>query len=173
MHFTYAILGWIFFSSTCLINKIPISILNDKTPLEALFQKIHDYSSLKVFGCLWYSYLRPNNSHRLKPKSLACKYIGYTLKNKGCKCLASNGKLYIRRNIDIGENQYCLLLNFTHCLFMKKHPSILYYLSLKNMFLLVSLACLFTIFDWVVTICFWIFTPIILFLASSIIHKRT
>ncbi|KAL6316986.1 hypothetical protein AAG906_026677 [Vitis piasezkii] len=53
------------------------------TPLFHTFQKVPDYKSLRVFGCLCYPFIRPYNSHKLQYRSVQSLFLGYSLHNKG------------------------------------------------------------------------------------------
>jgi histone deacetylase 1/2 len=55
-----------FQSATFLINRMPSKVLNNVSPYLTLFQKLPDYKSLRVFGCLCYPFIRPYNNHKLQ-----------------------------------------------------------------------------------------------------------
>jgi hypothetical protein len=56
----------VFLAAVYLINRTPSQILNYETPLERLFHRKPDYTSLRVFGCAYWPNLRPHNTHKLQ-----------------------------------------------------------------------------------------------------------
>ena len=89
-----------------LHNRLPTPILKQKCPLELLFKTKTNYSFLKVFGCACYPNTRPFNKHKLQFRSTVCTFMGYNLNHKGYKCLDSNGKLYISRDVIFDETTF-------------------------------------------------------------------
>jgi histone deacetylase 1/2 len=59
-----------FQSATFLINRMPSKVLNNASLYLTLFQKLSDYKSLRVFGCLCYPFIRPYNNHKLQYRSV-------------------------------------------------------------------------------------------------------
>jgi len=57
-----------FQTAVYLINRLPTTILNHKSPYEALFNQVPNYSKLKPFGCLCYPWLRPYTTSKLQPR---------------------------------------------------------------------------------------------------------
>lgn len=87
-----------------IINKLPTPLLDYSTPYEQLLGKPPDYSSLEVFGCLCYPWLRPNAKNKLEPRSLPCVFLGYSKQHKGYRCLElSSSKFYISRHVQFDE----------------------------------------------------------------------
>lgn len=63
---------------------------------ELLYQRIPDYTSLKVFGSQCFPCIRTILIDKLSAKSLACIFIGYNAHHKGYKCLhVPLGKIFI------------------------------------------------------------------------------
>ena len=60
-----------------LINKIPMTIIQDKSPYEVLFGKPLKYDLLKPFGCLFYASTLKRERMKLDPKANPCILIGY------------------------------------------------------------------------------------------------
>lgn len=75
-----------FSSVIYLINRQP-STNNSSSLFFTLFNKLPDYSFLWVLGCLCFSYTRPYNDHKLQLRSKPCVFFGYSLSQKGYKCL--------------------------------------------------------------------------------------
>lgn len=53
-----------FCTAADLINQLPASTLHGKSPMQTLFHKSADISSLRVFGCACYPCLCPYQSHK-------------------------------------------------------------------------------------------------------------
>lgn len=88
-----------FFTAVFLINRPPTSALSGDIPVTKLFNKVLDYTLLRVFGCLCFPCLRPYNSHKLDFRSKPCTFLGYSDKYKGYKCISNYGRLFISRNV--------------------------------------------------------------------------
>ncbi|KAL5829698.1 hypothetical protein ACOSQ3_019166 [Xanthoceras sorbifolium] len=83
---------------------MPTTVLHGQTPYKCLFGYDPDYSSLKVFDCLVYPYLRPYNKHKFQLRSSLCTFIGYSSQYKGYKYLSATGRVYITRHAVFEEN---------------------------------------------------------------------
>ena len=70
-----------------LINRLPTSTLHNKSLFECLFHKALDYTSLKMFGCTYYPFLRPYNNYKLQFRTSKCLFLGYSPAHKGYRCL--------------------------------------------------------------------------------------
>ena len=66
-----------FISIVYLINKLPSSTTNFKSPHELIFHQKLDYSFFKVDGCTYHPNLRPYNSHKLEFCSQPYTFISY------------------------------------------------------------------------------------------------
>jgi histone deacetylase 1/2 len=96
-----------FQSATFLINRMPSKVLNNASPYLTLFQKLPDYKSLRVFGCLCYPFIHPYNNHKLQYRSVQCIFLGYTLRNKGYLCLDYlTGRVYVTPHVVFDETQF-------------------------------------------------------------------
>lgn len=104
-----------FRASIFLINRLPTPLLQNKTPLETLFHTQLDYSQLKVFGCTWYPNIRPYNNHKLQFRSTPCTFLGYNLNHKGYRCLDSNGRIFISRDVIFDEFTFPFAKSDTIC----------------------------------------------------------
>ncbi|RVW43373.1 Retrovirus-related Pol polyprotein from transposon RE1 [Vitis vinifera] len=108
-----------------LSNRLPTAVLHHKCPIEVLFKSIPDYSFLKVFGCSCFPNLRPYNTHKLQYRSEECTFLGYSLKHKGYKCMSSNGRVYISRDVIFNETSfpYSKTIQASSCLPSTVSPS--------------------------------------------------
>lgn len=102
-----------FFTASFLGNLLPSSVLSDnKSPYEKLMGKAPCYTSLRVFGCVCYPYLRPYAKNKFDPKSLCCVFLGYNDKYKGYKCLYPPTRLvYISRHVIFDELKSLMEIN--------------------------------------------------------------
>ncbi|KAG8475410.1 hypothetical protein CXB51_032233 [Gossypium anomalum] len=75
-----------------LINRLPTSILDGKTPFQCLFGLELTYDHLRVFGCCCFPYLHPFGKHKLEFRSQPSTFLGYSLRHKGYFCLTPDGK---------------------------------------------------------------------------------
>ena len=67
-----------------LINLLPIATLGFSSPWYKLHGQHPDISSLKIFGCACYSFLKPYTKHKLNHRTTKCLFLGYS---KGYLCL--------------------------------------------------------------------------------------
>ncbi|GJY30892.1 ribonuclease H-like domain-containing protein [Tanacetum coccineum] len=63
-------------TATYLINRLPSSVLNGKSPYEMIYKKCPTLSHLRVFGCLCFATI-VNNSDKFGSRSEKCVMIGY------------------------------------------------------------------------------------------------
>ena len=80
-------LVYVFQTTETLINCMPTPLLDYKSPFHILLNRISNYYSFHIFGCLCYPYLWPYNSHKLHLWSTPCIFIGYNSSHKGYICL--------------------------------------------------------------------------------------
>lgn len=95
-----------------LINKMPTKVLNNQIPHQLLYHSPPDYSTLRVFGCLCFPWLRPYMDHKLQPRSTKCVFLGYCTFTKGYRCLDLDTKrIYISRHVKFFKNVFPLHLS--------------------------------------------------------------
>nr|XP_043620166.1 uncharacterized protein LOC122592014 [Erigeron canadensis] len=80
-----------------LINRLPSSVLNGKSPYELFFKSQPNLSHFKVFGCLCFATIL-NNFDKFSSKSEKCILLGYANAKKRYKLLSieHNNILYYR-----------------------------------------------------------------------------
>ena len=77
-------LSFVVQSTMTLINLLPIATLGFSSPWYKLHGQHPDISSLKIFGCACYSFLKPYTKHKLNHRTTKCLFLGYS---KGYLCL--------------------------------------------------------------------------------------
>ena len=75
-----------FFTAVFLINRLPSVKLEMKSPYNLIYQKVSDYSYLRIFGCRCFPYLRHYTADKFSLRSLPCVFLGYSDKHKGYPC---------------------------------------------------------------------------------------
>lgn len=65
-----------FAAAIYLINRLPT--MPRSSPWKSLFKKVPNYTTLKVFGCLCFLWLKPYTFSKLEPNSKSCIFLGYT-----------------------------------------------------------------------------------------------
>ena len=108
-HASLPITYWTYAVNTAvhLINRLPTPKLSHISPWEKLFHKPPDLTHLKTFGCLYFPYLRPYNTHKLQPRSTPCLFLGYPAHTKGYICLDPiSHRIYISRHVVFNELEF-------------------------------------------------------------------
>ena len=93
-------------TATRIINRIPPFSLQRPSPFEVLFHKPPPYSSFRVFGYTCYPFLRPYNKHKFDYHSFECVFLGYSSHHKGYRCLATDGRIYISKDVVFNETKF-------------------------------------------------------------------
>jgi histone deacetylase 1/2 len=95
-----------FITAAFLINRIPTPVLHNNSPYFVLLNKHPDYKALKIFGCACFPFLRPYHSTKLAYRSQECVFLGYSSTYKGYKCLNSDGRIYISKDVLFNEQRF-------------------------------------------------------------------
>ena len=73
-------------SALTLINLLPTSTLEFLSPWFKIYGQHPDITSLKIFGCACYAFLKPYTKHKLEHKTIECLFLGYSTVSKGYLC---------------------------------------------------------------------------------------
>ncbi|KAI5397120.1 hypothetical protein KIW84_063083 [Lathyrus oleraceus] len=115
-HATMPIIYWdhSFTTAVYLIDRLPTSALpRFSSPFEVVHNKQPDYSSLRMFGCAYYPCMGTYNKHNLEFKSYKCVYFGVSPTHKGFKCLNSEGRVFISKDVVFHEVEFPFKHGFT------------------------------------------------------------
>ncbi|KAJ3701350.1 hypothetical protein LUZ61_005055 [Rhynchospora tenuis] len=97
----------VFESTLFVINRLPTTVTDMKSPFEKLFHTAPDYQFLHTLGCECFPLLRPYNQHKLQPRSESCVFMGYSALHKGYKCLhIPSQRTYISRHVKFNETVF-------------------------------------------------------------------
>ena len=90
-----------------LINRLPIHILNYKSPFDVLYGHSPNYTKLKPFGCLCYPWLCPYSPSKLHPRSTPCLFLGYSTDKSVYKCYnLDTYRIYHSRHVEFVTNWF-------------------------------------------------------------------
>lgn len=99
-YWTYA-----FQTEVYLINRMVSVKLGNKSPFELLFKQTPNYNKLRVFGCLYYPWLKPYNIGKLQVKSSPCIFLGYSDHQSSFICLDIISKrIFLSRHVKFFEH---------------------------------------------------------------------
>lgn len=92
---------------TYLLNRRPSSAIRNAIPYALLYNKITDYSHLRVFECLCYPNLTAMTRYKLASHSTACVFLGYPSSHKGYRYLdLSTRRIIISRHVVFYETYF-------------------------------------------------------------------
>ncbi|TXG62656.1 hypothetical protein EZV62_009650 [Acer yangbiense] len=112
-----------FQAAMLLINNLPTPILKLKSPYEVLYHRQPNYNFFKVFGCSAFPYLRPYSSQKFNFHTSKRIFIGYSLAQKGYKCLHQSCRIYVSRNVVFNEFEFPYKILFPKPVSSTSHTS--------------------------------------------------
>ena len=90
-----------------LINLLPTASLGFLSSWFKLYGSHPDVTSLKVFGCACYPYIRPYTKHKLEHRTTKCIFLGYSNVFKGYLCLdVQSNPLYTCKHVLFNESKF-------------------------------------------------------------------
>lgn len=93
--------------SVYLLNRLPSSSIDWKTPYQLLYSKEVDYSNLRCFGSLCFLTIVKPNSDKFSPRASKCIFVGYSPGQKGYKLYdLVKEEFIVTRNVIFCEGFY-------------------------------------------------------------------
>ena len=90
-----------------LISRMPTPILLTKSPFEAIFHTLANYTKLKTCGCLYYPWLCPYAQHKLDQWYKPYIFLRYSTTQSAYKCLdLSTNKIYLSYHVRFVEDSF-------------------------------------------------------------------
>ena len=88
------------------INRLLSPTTHKKSPFELLYEKLSEYSSLRVFGCVCFVFLLSHERNKLEPRSRLYCFLGYGISQKGFPYYdLISRRLRISRHVEFWEHQ--------------------------------------------------------------------
>nr|XP_016435503.1 PREDICTED: uncharacterized protein LOC107761750 [Nicotiana tabacum] len=91
-------------AATYIINKLPSTVLHEKTPYELFHGCFPKLDYLRTIGCLWFS-TRLDSHDKFQSKSIPVILLGYASTQKGYKLYELNSrKIFVSRDVIFKKN---------------------------------------------------------------------
>ena len=92
-----------------ILNRVPSTILKDKSPFEMLYGRAPSLSHLRVIGCLCYVTVMPRQD-KFGARAVKCVFLGYGLYQKGYKVYdLAKEQVFISRDVMFHESCFPFL----------------------------------------------------------------
>ncbi|KAL4346996.1 hypothetical protein GQ457_17G018750 [Hibiscus cannabinus] len=89
-----------------IINRLPSSVLNWKSPFEVFHNKPPNLSHMKVFGCLCYA-TQVHNLDKFSPRAIPSVFMGYSSTKKGYVLFnIADKKFFVSRDVIFHETVF-------------------------------------------------------------------
>ena len=90
------------------ISSIACLLLSFKITLfKCLFCRTPDNDFLRIFRCLYFSFLRPYHAHKLDFCSSLCVFLGYSSSHLGYRCLdLTSQRIYVSHHVRFHESVF-------------------------------------------------------------------
>lgn len=109
-------------TATHIINRLPVEVLNHKTPYKVLHKKEPEYKHLRVLGCLTFASNPDQSGDKFSPRGVSCVFMGYPPTQKGYKLLnLLTMQMFVSRDATFHENVFPFQANTEHN-YMKPIP---------------------------------------------------
>lgn len=94
-------------TSVYIMNRLPSSVLQNKSPYEVLYNEAPNYDDLKAFGCLAFAANPSMSTDKLEARGVACIFLGYPLFQKGYRLMdLSTKSLFVSRDVIFKESVF-------------------------------------------------------------------
>ena len=91
-------------TATYLINRMPLRVLDNKSPAELLLKTNDFVVSSKVFGCVCFVHDYRSNVGKLDPHAIKCVFVGYPPNKKGYRCWCpSERRFFVSMDVTFRE----------------------------------------------------------------------
>ncbi|XP_057734746.1 uncharacterized protein LOC130950242 [Arachis stenosperma] len=110
-----------------IINRIPSTFLQNKSPFQLLYQTFPDLSDLKIFGCLAYACTITAGRHKLDPRARKSIFLGFREGVKGFVLMdLKTRQIFISRNMHFYEDHFPFHTQTTSNTFSQNSASVGY-----------------------------------------------
>ena len=93
-------------TATYLINRMPLWVLDNKSPAELLLKTNDFVVSPKVFGCVCFVHDYRSNVGKLDPHAIKCVFVGYPPNKKGYRCWCpSERRFFVSMDVTFREHE--------------------------------------------------------------------